>query len=80
MSEDEHKQIADWVASAPPVVARIFRGNILGTRALKELRRQCFQLIGCYDGSISDQSRASFQEQYDALDLMCSTQWGKTQQ
>ena len=62
--------ITEWVNAAPPEVAAVFTGNMIAIRALRDLRSTCFQMIGRYDGSISDESRASFQRQYDALSEM----------
>ena len=59
--------ITEWVKAAPPEVAAVFTGNMIAILALRDLRSTCFQMIG---QSISDESRASFQSQYDALSEM----------
>lgn len=58
--------ITEWVASAPPEIMEVFQ-SVDFRNKLRRWRSERFQMIGKYDGSISDECRQSFQRDYDAL-------------
>lgn len=58
--------ITEWVASAPQEILGVFQ-SVDVRNELRRWRGRRFQMIGKYDGSISDECRQSFQRDYDAL-------------
>lgn len=64
------QSVADWLESAPPEVKRAFGGSIHVVNFWHAQRNRCFQIPGSNDGSISDECRAQFREEFEVFDTL----------
>lgn len=58
--------IQEWVAAAPPEILELFQ-SVDVRNFLRAKRNERFQMIGMYDGSISDECRESFRRDYETV-------------
>lgn len=62
-------QVREWLACAPDEVKRMFAGSINVLNFWRDERNRNFQMVGAYDGSISDECRALCREDFE----VCNT-------
>lgn len=59
--------IVSWLESAPDVAKEWLRNDITTLNWLAEERNRAFQMIGQYDGAMSEECKQSFRDKYELL-------------
>ena len=59
--------IVSWLDSAPNVAKAWLRDDVRTMNTLVTQRNQAFQMIGQYDGAMSEECKATFRERYKFL-------------
>lgn len=62
--------VDEWLEAAPLPVKRMFAGSISVINFWHDYRNRCFQIPGANDGSISEECKAGFREQYEICDAV----------
>jgi hypothetical protein len=62
--------IANWLEAAPDEVKRAFGGSIHVINFWHAQRNRCFQIPGSNDGSISEECKVLFREEFDVFDTI----------
>lgn len=61
------ESISEWVRNAPPAILSALQ-SVPVKNLLKEQRNRRFQMVGAYDGAMSDECKATFRIDYESLD------------
>lgn len=56
-----------WIRAAPPLVREWLNSSIVVRNFLRERHRESFQMLGRYDGAMSEQCKNEFRKEYRIL-------------
>lgn len=68
-----------WMQAAPPSVRHAF-GSVRLQNFLREHRKFCFQMIGAYDGAMSETCKDDFLSHYEVISALVAAceEWNNT--